>query len=74
MPMPNKAVMIGSPIAMTDPNAMSRMMMAAMMPMNSLESAGASANMSPPSSIRNPGTFTLFRRPLMTSASSVYFS
>ncbi len=36
MPMPNNAVMIGRPMAMTDPKATSRMMMAAKMPMASL--------------------------------------
>ena len=36
MAMPNRAVMIGSPMATTDPKASSMMMMAAMMPMPSL--------------------------------------
>ena len=36
MPMPNSAVMIGSPIASSDPNAISRMSTAARTPMSSL--------------------------------------
>ncbi len=37
MPMPNKAVMIGNPIAMREPKAISMMMIAAKMPIPSLE-------------------------------------
>ena len=42
MPMPNSAVMIGRPIASTEPNAISRMTMAARMPIASLENAASS--------------------------------
>ena len=35
-PMPNSAVTIGRPMAMSDPKAISRMTMAARIPMNSL--------------------------------------
>ena len=36
MPRPNSAVMMGRPMATTEPNASSMMMMAAVMPMPSL--------------------------------------
>ena len=58
MPIPNSAVTIGSPMAMADPNAMSRMTMAAATPMNSVDPGlGASTNSMgwPPSSTSKPG-------------------
>ncbi len=55
--MPNSAVMMGRPMAMTEPNATSRMMMAARMPMASVDPGTAWATLlmaSPPSSIWSP--------------------
>ncbi len=59
MPMPNRAVTMGRPMAMTEPNATSRMIMAAMRPMASAgPGAGASARpmTMPPASTSNPAT------------------
>ena len=51
IPMPNRAVMIGRPMARTDPNTTSRMMMAATMPISSVApSDGLDWNIAPPSS------------------------
>ena len=58
MPMPNSAVMIGRPIASTEPNATSRMKTAASIPIASVAAARRSEKMSPPSSTVSPGTFT----------------
>ena len=45
MPIPNSAVTIGSPMAMADPNASSRMTIAAATPTNSVDPGlGASTN------------------------------
>ena len=56
VPMPNSAVPIGRPIAITEPNAISRMTIAARSPMASLTPLiGFVANMSPPYSIFRPG-------------------
>jgi len=58
MPMPNRAVMIGRPMAMTEPNATSRMMMAAKMPMASLDPGVANTALLmgwPPNSTSRPG-------------------
>ena len=50
-PMPNIAVRIGSPIASSEPNAMSRMITAAAMPISSeAPSSGLSWNIRPPNS------------------------
>ncbi len=57
--MPNSAVPIGRPIASTEPNASSRMIIAARRPIASLAPPiSASAKMSPPNSRRSPGTWT----------------
>ena len=64
-PTPKSAVMIGSPIASSEPKAMSRMMIAAAMPTNSLEKSGCAAKMKPPSSTWRPSTLTSSRRSLM---------
>ena len=52
-PIPNNAVMIGRPIASSDPNAISRMTTAARMPMSSLAGIVCSVNMLPASSTRS---------------------
>ena len=54
--MPNRAVMIGRPMASTEPKATRRMITAARRPTPSLANSGGSAKMSPPSSISVPGT------------------
>ena len=59
MPMPNSAVMIGRPIASSDPNAISRMRTAARMPISSLAGCVWSVNMEPPSSTCSVGVFAL---------------
>jgi hypothetical protein len=53
-PMPNSAVMIGRPMASTEPNASSRMIAAASRPIASLENSAGSAKISPPSSTCTP--------------------
>ena len=58
MAMPNRAVMMGSPIATTEPKARSMMMMAAKMPMPSLGPGFAPATSPmacPPTATWNPG-------------------
>ena len=58
--MPNNAVMIGRPIASSDPNAISRMTTAASMPISSLAGCVWSVNMEPPSSTCSVGEFASF--------------
>ena len=57
LPMPNSAVMIGSPIARTEPNAISKMTTAARMPIASLAGWVASVNIEPPSSTCSVSVF-----------------
>ena len=60
MPIPNSAVMMGRPMARTEPKEISRMMMAATMPMSSLAPGGAwVANMNPDSSNWTPSARAL---------------
>ena len=58
--MPNSAVMIGRPIASTDPNASNRMRIAARMPIASLAGWVWSVNIEPPSSTCRSGVFAAF--------------
>ena len=60
--MPNSAVMIGRPIASTDPNAINRMSTAARMPISSLAGCVWSVNIEPPSSTCSVGGVRLLRR------------
>ena len=53
-PIPARATLMGKPMASTDPNASTRMMMAKPTPMASDEGASKSAKMPPPSSISTP--------------------
>ena len=72
VPMPNSAVPIGRPMASTDPNAMSRMIMAAAMPMASLAPfIPGLANMPPPNSMVRPGTSIFSARALISLPWSV---
>ena len=57
--MPNSAVMIGRPIASSEPNASSRMRTAARMPIASLAGWVWSVNIEPPSSTCSVGVFAL---------------
>jgi len=68
MPMPNSAVMIGSPIARTDPNAINKMSTAARMPIASLAGCVWSVNIEPPSSTWRLDVFAFFTRSRMCEA------
>ncbi len=70
MPMPNRAVMIGRPMASTDPNAIKRMSTAARMPIASLAGWVWSVNIDPPSSTWRLGVFAFFTMSRMWAASA----
>ena len=69
-PMPKSAVMVGSPMARTDPNAIRRMMMAASTPMNSDAGCDWSVNMEPPRSTCSRGEFACWAMLRMWDARS----
>ncbi len=69
VPMPNIAVMIGRPMASTDPNAIKRIRIAARMPIASLFGWVWSVNIEPPSSIWRLGEFACFTTSRMCWAS-----
>ena len=58
--MPNNAVMIGRPMARSEPNAINRMTTAARMPMSSLAGIVCSVNMLPASSTRTTSELASF--------------
>ena len=63
--------MMGKPIASSDPNAISRMMTAARMPMSSLAGIVCSVNMLPASSTRTTSEFASFAIERMCVARSI---
>ena len=70
VPMPNRAVMIGRPIARREPNASSRMKIAATMPTASLAGWVWSVNIDPPSSTVSELEFASFASARMVFARS----
>jgi hypothetical protein len=73
MPIPNRAIMIGRPMASTDPNVTSRMRMAARKPIDSAPPGSSNSENTtalPPGSIASPGISASSARAFNSSMTS----